>query len=116
MHKIIMANDYDTEHLITQAYIYIFPDAIDSEQPYEDEVKPEILHRSQILKQLLDGVPFYVLTSDADGKSCPIQIIVFPYGNGKLYIKPRNDITNYIPSDYLRYTCSIHDWTRENDA
>jgi hypothetical protein len=105
-----MANDYDADHLITFVCSYIYPKNIDY-KPYARECTPEVLTRADLLKQILiDEIPFHVLGLDEQGKVYYVRILVYPYENDKLYIKPRNDITNYMPCDYLRHTSSITEW------
>jgi hypothetical protein len=110
MHKVIVGIDYDAEHLINLACLYIYPKSIDSELPYENELIPEVLDRDEIFKQLQNGTLFYVLDLDEHNKAYHIQILIHPHENGEMYIKPVNDPTNHIPGDYLHGICSITEW------
>ena len=113
MHKIIVANDFDAAHLVTIACIFRYCHDIDYVSPYTDEnepeselIVPEVLTRNQIITQIQEGCPFYVLDLDERNEVYSIPIILHII-ESKLYIKSQDD---NIPKDYLNSICSINTW------
>jgi hypothetical protein len=110
-----MANDYDVEHLITRACIYRCSHDVNyvytgENEPFAEFHVPEVLNRDEILKQILDEIPFYVLNLNEHGKVYHTQIIIHSHENGERYIKPQNHSSNNIPGDYLYGICGINTW------